>query len=86
VHLRLVEGNSDPLATTRDFLMSLHAVVEAEVWERKGTILARVCIGDDSLASEVDLRQACLREVGSDATPQMIMVERIRRPGVRAVA
>ena len=69
----------NPEATQR-FLCSLDNVLSASVWQRNGTIMARVTVTDHAELTESDLRAACLEKVGILNTPTAILLDRVARP------
>ena len=68
----------NPAATQR-FLCGLNNVLDATVWQRNGTIMARVTVTDHAELTESDLRAACLESVGELNTPTAILLDRKAR-------
>lgn len=66
----------DPI-DVQEFLATIEGVHQATVWRAGDKMLARVTVNDWSLLSDVDLRHACLKKLGSEYAPALIMVERI---------
>ena len=55
-------------------------VVEAMVWTSKGgTLLSRVVVADDSNLSAKDIQQLCLKHLGRASTPQMVLLDKVKR-------
>ena len=68
----------NPAATQR-FLCGLNNVLDASVWQRNGTIMARVTVTEHAELTENDLMAACLEKVGILNTPTAILLDRKTR-------
>ncbi|MCB0825166.1 MAG: hypothetical protein KDC26_03175 [Armatimonadetes bacterium] len=81
MRLEVVQGydHTPDIFTTRDFLLKQEGVSDAEVWMRGDAVLARVTVNELTFLSEVDLQQACMKKLGPNLTPRMIMMERAKR-------
>lgn len=55
-------------------------VVDVCVWNAKGgTLLARVVVSEESNLTAKDVQQMCLRRLGQEGTPQMVLMEKVLR-------
>jgi hypothetical protein len=74
-------GSPSPLnfEITRALIARQPGVVDADVWEKNGSLLSRVVISDDSRLCGSDIQQVCLRNLGATLTPRMVVIEHIRR-------
>lgn len=77
MHLKVAEHQEPDLYKTYQYLISLNGVVDADVWTRNDTILAKVSVNDWSLLNDTDLRMACKKRLGAKLTPSLIMIERV---------
>ncbi len=59
--------------------MSQTGVVDAAVWEKKGTLMACVTVIDEIQCEENDLLRACEKALGPESTPRLIMLQRTLR-------
>ncbi|MDI9637355.1 hypothetical protein QPK87_10535 [Kamptonema cortianum] len=57
------------------FLRSVAGILDASVWPRGETVLARVTVEEGSNICGADLQQACLKQFGKSLTPAMILME-----------
>lgn len=63
-----------------DFLLGQDGVVDADVWVKNQSVLARVTVTDHHGLDETNLRQACEDELGPEMAPNMILLQRALRP------
>lgn len=68
------------LSVVKSFLCSFDKVLNASVWQKQGTIMARVTVTDDATVTENELRAACLEKIGVTNTPTAILMDRRVRP------
>ena len=55
-------------------------VVQADVWQGKGgRLMSRVVVCDDSRLDGIDVQNLCLKELGAQSTPCMVVIEHARR-------
>lgn len=84
--IQLQFGESNPANLAQHFLMRQAGVISAETWEKKGEILARVTVQEDSHLNGADLQQACVKALGAKKSPRMILLERIKQPVQERIA
>lgn len=77
MQLQVVEHQEPETSRTRDYLQTIHGVLNADVWTSGDKVLARVEVNDWSILSDTDLRMACKKKLGAKLTPSLIMIERI---------
>jgi len=62
------------------FLLCQEGVVDANVWTKNTSVLARVTVMNDACCDETGLQSACEQALGKNLTPSMIMLQRALRP------
>ncbi len=64
---------------TKSYLEGIHGVIEAHVWEKGGSLLARAVVASDAGLTGADLQMACLQYLGEALTPSLILVSQAAR-------
>lgn len=80
MHLALhSSGPADPGVTVA-LIARQEGVVEAHVWPgRNGILLCRVLVAEDCNLGAKDIQHLCLKQLGREATPSMVMVDKVKR-------
>lgn len=74
------DDDSIDTSTIEKFLLVQDGIVNAVVWLKNHSILARVTVTEHSGFDETDIRGMCERKLGKALTPHMVMLERALRP------
>ena len=78
--MALNSGRSADPSVTEVFIAHQEGVVEANVWPgRNGSLLCRVLVAEDCNMGAKDIQQLCLQRLGREATPTMVMVDKVKR-------
>ncbi|MBS1713859.1 MAG: hypothetical protein JST30_05930 [Armatimonadetes bacterium] len=80
--LYLVDGGTDDVQATENFLMRLCGVLDASVWSRDGRIVASVTLSNDATYGADELHSAC--QAGLGRAPHLFMLQRAFRPAAAA--
>lgn len=80
--LYLVDGGTDEVQATENFLMRLKGVLDATVWSRNGRVVASVTLASDVLYGADELHSACEENLGR--APHYFMLQRALRPAACA--
>ncbi|MCU0315746.1 MAG: hypothetical protein MUC92_04050 [Fimbriimonadaceae bacterium] len=70
---------ADSSCEAEAWFLNQPGVEGAEVWESRGSLLAKVYVSEHAWLSANDLKQACHLALGDESTPKMILLERSRR-------
>ena len=72
-------GAADP-DLARALIVCQPGVVDAAVWTSKaGALVSRVVVAEDSNLSAKDIQQLCLKRLGPASTPQMVLLDKVKR-------
>ncbi|MES1228290.1 MAG: hypothetical protein ABUL72_06425 [Armatimonadota bacterium] len=72
-------GSADP-ELARCLIAGQPGVVKAAVWMSKtGALLSRVVVAEDSNLNAKDIQQLCLKRLGKASTPQMVLLDKVKR-------
>ena len=80
VHLYIASNDEFDTVAIEKFLLCQEGVVNAIVWVKNNTILARITATEFSDFDEVGIKNLCESELGPNLTPHIVVLERALRP------
>lgn len=80
VHLYIASNDVFDTAAIEKFLLEQDGIINAVVWVKNSTILARITATESSTIDEYDIKNRCQSELGPELTPHIVVMERALRP------